>query len=175
MKAKCPAVLALAWLLAHTLATPFSATALTVQPGGLTPTISGNNLILSFPTTSTNYYGLQMSPDLSQPWTNIQAGIQGYGIVRSVTISNAIPASARDFNGCRSNPSRRNCCCRNPPPSPFSATTAGGIQEQVYAIGFDPTNGYLTGNVELKTICSCGKDCSSTHTASATATWDLAG
>jgi len=92
MKTRFPSVLALAWLLALTLATPISATALTSVPGGLTLTISGNNLILSFPTTSTNYYGLQMCPDLSQPWTNIQAGIQGYGIVRSVTISNAIAA-----------------------------------------------------------------------------------
>jgi hypothetical protein len=51
----------------------------------------------------------------------------------------------------------------------------GGITEQVYAIGFDPTNGNLIADVELRTVCSCGKDCSSPHTASATVTWNLAG
>jgi hypothetical protein len=53
----------------------------------------------------------------------------------------------------------------------------GGISEQVYATGFDPTNGYPTGNVDLKTSCSTGKAGSppAIHTASVSVTWDFAG
>jgi hypothetical protein len=51
----------------------------------------------------------------------------------------------------------------------------GGIKETVYATGFDTTNGYPNGEVYLLTTCSCGKDCSTRHTAWATVTWDFAG
>jgi len=161
-------------LLGAFLGAGFSAAALTIPPGDLAAASSGNDLILSFPTTTTNYYGLQMSPDLSQPWTNIQAGIQGFGIVRSVTISNALSGSQGFYR-----------LVLQPQPTRLLLDTSnafvilgydcGGITEQVYLTGFDPTNGYPTGNVELKTVCSCGKDCSSTHTASAAVTWDFAG
>ncbi len=174
MKTRFSSVLALAWLLAPALATPFSATALTLLPGGLALTLSGNNLILSFPTTSTNYYGLQTCPDLSQPWTNIQAGIQGSGIVRSVTISNAITAG-HGFYRLSLQPKPTQLLLPQATAFAILGYDCGGISEQVYATGFDPTNGYLSGNVDLKTTCSCGKDCSSTHTASATVTWDLTG
>jgi hypothetical protein len=115
-----------------------------------------------------------MCPDLLQPWTNIQAGIQGYGIVRSVTISNAFLAG-QGFYRLVLQPKPTQLLLPQSTAFAIIGSDCGGIQEQVYAIGFDPTNGYPTGNVELKTICSCGKDCSSTHTASATVTWDLAG
>jgi hypothetical protein len=115
-----------------------------------------------------------MCPDLLPPWTNIQAGIQGYGIVRSVTISNALLAS-QGFYRLVLQPKPTQLLLPQSTAFAIIGSDCGGIQEQVYAIGFDPTNGYPTGNVELKTICSCGKDCSSTHTASATVTWDLAG
>lgn len=176
MKTRFPSVLALAWLLAPALATPFSATALSISPVGLSLTASSNNLIFSFPTTSTNYYGLQMCPDLSQPWTNLQAGIQGYGIVRSVTISNALLPGQGFYR-----------LVLQPQPTQLllSQTTAfailgywcGGIEEQVYATGFDPTTGYPTGNVYLKTPCSAGKAGTppSVHTASVAVTWDFAG
>ena len=174
MKTKSASVLALAWLLAPTLATPFSATALTVPPGGLTLTISSNNLILSFPTTSTNYYGLQMCPDLSQPWTNIQAGIQGYGIVRSVTISNALPAS-QGFYRLVLQPKPTQLLLPQSTAFAILGYDCGGISEQVYVTGFDPTNGYPTGNVDLRTSCSAGKAGTppSVHTASVAVTWDF--
>jgi hypothetical protein len=53
--------------LGATLAASLSAAALTIPQGGLAVTESGNDLVLSFPTTTMNYYGLQMCPDLSQP------------------------------------------------------------------------------------------------------------
>ena len=54
--------------------------------------------------------------------------------------------------------------------------SCGGIQEKVSA-GFNPTNGYLTGVVNLSTSCSgSGRGAhATTHTASAVVTWDLAG
>ena len=176
MKARFPYAIAMAWLLAATLATPFSATALTITPGGLTPTISGNNLILSFPTASTNYYGLQMSPDLSQPWTNLQAGIQGYGIVRSVTISNAIPAG-RGFYRLSLQPQPTQLLLPQTTAFAILGYDCGGISEQVYITGFDTNTGYPTGNVDLRTSCSTGKAGSppSIHTASVAVTWDFAG
>ena len=176
MKTKFPPVPALAWLLAPVLATPLSATALTLPPGSLTVTLSSNNLVFSFPTTTTNYYGVQTCPDLSQPWTNILAGIQGYGTVRSVTLSNAIPAGQGFY---------RTVLQPKPTQLLLSQSTAfailgydcGGISEQVYATGFDPTNGYPTGNVFLRTSCSTGGRGSppAVHTASVAVTWDFAG
>lgn len=168
--------LAAAVLFGGTLGASLCEAALTIPPGGLAVTHSGGDLILSFPTTTTNYYGLQMCPDLSQPWTNILAGIQGYGIARSVTMSNAIPAGQGFYR-----------LVLQPPPTqlllPQSTAFAilgywcGGIEEQVYATGFDPTNGYPTGNVDLKTSCSTGRAGSppSIHTASVAVTWDFAG
>ena len=112
--------------------------------------------------------------NLSQPWTNIQAGIQGYGIVKSVTISNALSGNQGLYR-LSLQPKPTQLLLSQSAAFAIIGYDCGGIQEQVYATGFDPTNGYPTGNVELKTICSCGKDCSSTHTASATVTWDFAG
>jgi hypothetical protein len=166
--------LAMALLLGATLAVSLSAAAVTILPGGLAATKSGNDLILSFSTTSTNYYGLQMCPDLLQPWTNIQAGIQGYGLVKTITISNALSAG-HGFYRTVIQPKPTRLLLPQSTAFAILGYDCGGIQEQVYAIGLDPTNGYPTGNVELKTTCSCGKDCSSTHTASATVTWDFAG
>ncbi len=174
MKTRFPSLLALAWLLAAALTTPFSATALTLPPGSLALTLSSNNLVFSFPTTTTNYYGLQMSPDLLPPWTNTLAGIQGYGLVKTVTLSNGI-AAGQGFYRTVTQPKPTQLLLPQSTAFQILGYDCGGIQEQVYLIGFDPTNGYPTGNVELKTVCSCGKACSSPHTASATVTWDLAG
>jgi len=174
MKTRFSFLLALAWLVAPTLTTPFPATALTLPPGSLALTLSSNNLVFSFPTTTTNYYGLQVSPDLLPPWTNIQAGIQGYGLVKTVTLSNAISAG-QGFYRTVTQPKPAQLLLPQSTAFQILGYDCGGIQEQVYLIGFDPTNGYPTGNVELKTVCSCGKACSSPHTASATVTWDLAG
>lgn len=161
-------------ILTAAFAGPFSAFPAIVPLGSLAVTVSNSALILSFQTTTTNYYGLQMCPDLTKPWTNVLAGLQGYGLVESITMSNAF-SSASGFY--------RTVIQPTPMPLSLSQSAAfgiigydcGGIQEQVYIIGFDPTNGYPVGNVDLKTVCSCGKDCSSTHTASATVTWDFAG
>ena len=138
-KVSFPPALAGALLLGPTLAASLSAATLTISPGSLAATKSGNDLILSFPTTSTNYYGLQMCPDLSQPWTNIQAGIQGDGIVRSVTISNAIPAG-RGFYRLSLQPKPTQLLLPQSTAFAILGYDCGGISEQVYATGFDPTN-----------------------------------
>ncbi len=166
----------MALLLGATLAASLSATAVTIPPGGLTLVVSGNNLVLSFPTTSTNYYGLQLCLGLSQPWTDIQAGIQGDGIVRSVTISNAIEAS-QGFYRLVLQPRPMQLLLPQSTAFAILGYDCGGISEQIYATGFDPATEYPTGNVDLKTSCSTGKAGSppSVHTASVTVTWDLAG
>ena len=54
--------------------------------------------------------------------------------------------------------------------------SCGGIQETVFANGFDPTSGFPTGVVNLKTSCGGsgrgGGYHSTTYTASADVTWD---
>lgn len=54
--------------------------------------------------------------------------------------------------------------------------SCGGIQETVYANGFDPTSGFPTGVVDLKTSCGGsgrgGGYHTTTYTASADVTWD---
>ncbi|HKW28034.1 MAG TPA: hypothetical protein VJT54_01765, partial [Verrucomicrobiae bacterium] len=156
MKTRFPCVLALAWLVAPTLTTPFSATALTLPPGSLALTLSSNNLVFSFPTTSTNYYGVQTCPDLSQPWTNTLAGIQGFGSVRSVTLSNAISAG-QGFYRTVTQPKPAQLLLPQSTAFQILGYDCGGISEQVYAAGFDPVTGYPTGNVNLRTSCSTGK------------------
>ena len=175
-KACFQAALARALFLAATLGAALSAAALVIQPGGLTAAALRNDLILSFPTTTTNYYGLQMCPDLSQPWTNIQAGIQGYGIVKSVTISNVIPAG-HGFYRLVLQPKPTQLLLPQSTAFAILGYDCGGISEQVFATGFDPTNGYPTGNVDLRTSCSAGKAGTppSVHTASVAVTWDFAG
>ena len=55
--------------------------------------------------------------------------------------------------------------------------SCGGIKEQAYVTGFDPTSGYPTGDVYLSTTCSTGGRGShpATFTAWAAVTWDFAG
>ena len=157
-------------------AVPYSTVAVIVQPGGMAATPSGRDLIVSFPTTTTNYYGVQMTPDLSQPWTNVQAGLQGYGLVKAVTLSNAL-AAGQGFYRTVTQPKPTQLLLSQSAAFAILGYDCGGIQEQVYATGFDPTNGYPTGNVFLKTSCSTGKAGSppSVHKASVFVTWDFAG
>ena len=86
-------VRALAWFLGATMAGLLSGMAATPLPGDLAAAASGNDLVLSFQATAANYYGVQMCPDLSHPWTNVQAGLQGFGLVKTVTLSNALVGS----------------------------------------------------------------------------------
>lgn len=171
---RCPAARVGALLLGLAFGGCFSTSAAIIPPGGLAATSSGNNLVLSFQTTTTNYYGLQMCPDLSQPWTNIQAGLQGYGLVKTVTLSNVLSAG-QGFYRTVIEPKPMQLLVPGSAAFAILGYDCGGITEQVYAIGFDPTNGYPTAYVELKTVCSCGKDCSTTHIKTATVTWDLSG
>jgi hypothetical protein len=57
--------------------------------------------------------------------------------------------------------------------------SCGGIQERVYATGFDPSTGYPTGVVTMSTSCGGsgrgGGYHTTTYTASAGATWDFTG
>lgn len=163
---------AVALLLGASLTAPLSAPAVVIPPGGLAVAQSNSDLVLSFPTTSPRLYTVQASSDLLQ-WTNCQPVIPGNGTVRTFTLSNALSGS-QGF--CR-------LLVQTPaglilPVTPAFAILGydcGGIQEQVFVTGFDPSTGGPMGDVYLKTSCSCGKDCSTFHTAWAAVTWDLTG
>ena len=166
MKKSFPPALALVLLLDAILAASLSATA----------TKSGNDIILSFPTTSTNFYGVQICPDLLQPWTNFKSGIQGDGTVKTVTITNAISAG-QGFYRLLIQPRPARLLLPQSNAFAILGHSCGGIQEQVHATGFDPTNGYPTGEVYLSTTCSTGGRGShpATFTAWTAVIWDFAG
>jgi len=170
--------LAIALLVDGILAAPFSATALTGPTGGLAAARSGDDLVLSFPTASTNFYGLQTRPDLAQPWTIFQSGIQGDGTVKRVTITNALLAG-QGFYQLVIQPSPTRLLLPQSDAFAILGHSCGGIQEQVYATGFDPVNGYPTGNVYLQTRCGGsgrgGGYHTTTYSASVAVTWDFAG
>jgi hypothetical protein len=157
------------------LAASHPAGALGNLAGNLDATKSGNDLILSFPTTSPYLHTVQTSPDLLQQWTNFESGIPGDGTVKMVTITNAISGDNGFYR----------LLIQTPVKLLLSQSTAfailgyscGGIQEKAYVTGFDTSTGYATGNVYLSTSCSTGRAGSppSVHTAWAAVTWDLAG
>jgi hypothetical protein len=163
----------MALFLSAVFAGPFSAAAVILQLGSLTETPSGNDLVLSFATTSPDFYTVQTSSDL-QRWTNCQSGTPGNGTLEMVTITNAISGSQGFYRLLIQKPTSLTL----PPTLAFAILgySCGGIQEKVSA-GFNPTNGYLTGVVNLSTSCSgSGRGAhATTHTASAVVTWDLAG
>ncbi len=174
-KARSPSPLAVALLSGATLAASFSAAALTITTGGLTATKSGNDLILSFPTTSPNLYTVQSCPGLGQQWTNSQSPVPGDGTVQTVTLTNAIVGGQGFYRLSIQTPTK----LLLPQSTAFAILGywCGGIQEKAYLTGFDLTNGFPTGAVFLSTSCSAGRAGSppSVHTAWATVTWDLAG
>ncbi len=51
---------------------------------------SGNDSILSFPTTSRDLYTVRTRPDLVLQWTNSRSVVPGDGTVKIVTMTNAI-------------------------------------------------------------------------------------
>jgi hypothetical protein len=144
---------------------------------GLPPSIaahpSGNDLILSFPTVSPNFYSIQSSLDLLQ-WTNLP-GMPGDGSVDSVTMSNALTGNAGFYRLSVQQPATLSL-----PQGDASIVLGydcGGIKEQVYIVGFDPISGYILGQVNLTTTCSgSGRDPRPTvHNGAASVTWDLGG
>ena len=167
--------LAGAVLLGASLAVSLSPLALAAPPVGLAATKSGNDVILSFPTTSPGLYTAQTSPDLLLPWTNFQPGIEGDGTVKMLTVSTALPDGKGFYRLLIQTPAK----LLLPQSLAFAILghSCGGIKEQVYVIGFDPANGYPTGNVHLSTTCSTGGRGSptATFTAWAAVTWDFAG
>ncbi len=170
-----PPSLAVALLLDATMAASLSAAALTLPVGSLAAARSGSDLILSFPTTGPDLYTVQTSPDLLQPWTTFQSGIQGDGTVKTVTITNAISGGKGFYRLLSQSPAELLL------PESFAFAIlghwCGGIREQAYVTGFDPTNAYPTGDVHLSTTCSTGGRGShpATFTAWAAVTWDFAG
>jgi hypothetical protein len=169
---------AIALVLAATWAAPFSTSAGFKLAGGLAATRSGSDLILSFPTTSTNYYGLQTRPDLLQQWADLQSGIQGNGTVKTITITNAISAG-QGFYELLIQPTPSALLLPQSTAFDILGHSCGGIQEQVNVTGFDPFTGYPSGNVYLQTRCGgSGRDGgghTTIYTASAKVIWDFAG
>ena len=180
MNSKRLSVFATACLLAATMQIPFSTSAVTSTTGSLdlSISVSGQNLILSFPTTSTNYYGLQTRSNFSQPWATVQSGIPGNGAVKTLTVSNAL-ASSQGFYRLVVQPQPVGLILPQGDAFAILGASCGGIQEQVYATGFDPVTGYPTGDVYLKTSCGGsgrgGGYQTTTYTAWAAVTWDFAG
>ncbi len=180
MRTKLQQTLTGIWLLTASLTSAFYANAASVTAGPLNLSISvpGQNIILSFPTTTTNYYGLQTSSSLSQPWTNIQSGIPGSGAMRAINITNS-PVSGQGFYRLVLQPKPFSLILPQNDAFAILGASCGGIQEQVYATGFDSVTGYPTGMVNLKTSCGGsgrgGGYHTTTYTAWASATWDFAG
>lgn len=180
MNSKRLSVFATACLLAATMQIPFSTSAVASTTGSLdlSISVSGQNLILSFPTTSTNYYGLQTRSNFSQPWATVQSGIPGNGAVKTLTVSNAL-ASFQGFYRLVVQPQPVGLILPQGDAFAILGASCGGIQEQVYATGFDPVTGYPTGDVYLKTSCGGsgrgGGYQTTTYTAWAAVTWDFAG
>ena len=146
--------LAMALLWGATLAASLSAAALTIPPGGLAATKSSNDLILSFPTTSPDLYTVQTCPDLLRQWTNSLPGILGDGTVKTVTITNALLGGKGFYRLLIQKPAK----LLLPQSMAFAILghSCGGIKEQAYVTGFDPTSGYPTDDVYLSTTCSTG-------------------
>ena len=145
---------------------------LSVAAEPLAVTKSGDNLIFSFPTTSPYLYTVLSCPDLLQ-WTDIPPGIPGDGTMKTFTLSNAVSGNQGFYR----------LLIQRPGGLLLSQSAAfavlhydcGGIKEKVYVTGFDLISGGPSGEVYLSTVCSCGKACSSPHSAWAVAIWDLAG
>ena len=180
MRAKLACSFALLWLLTATVASPFCAHAVGVTAGSLSLSISlsGQNAVLTFPTTSSNYYGLQMCSSLSQPWTTLQSGIPGNGTMETISLSNVV-GSGQAFYRLMLQPKPLSLILPQSDAFAILGYSCGGIQEQVYATGFDSITGYPTGAVYLKTSCGGsgrgGGYHTTTHTAWASATWDFGG
>ena len=172
MRAIFGPALAVAMLLGATLSR--SAAAL---PDSLAATKSGDDLILSFPSTSQNLYTLQTSTDLLQPWTNCYSGILGDGTIKTVTITSAILGDSGFYRLLIQTPSK----LLLPQSLAFAILghSCGGIQEQVYATGFDPASGYPVGTVYMQTRCGGsgrgGGYHVTTYSAWAAVIWDFAG
>jgi hypothetical protein len=174
-KASFPRAFAAALLSDAAVAASLSAAPLTIPAGSLAATKSGNDLILSFPTASPDVYTVLTSPNLQQPWSNAQPGIQGDGTVKTVTITNAILGDRGFYRLLIQTPGS----LQLPQSLAFAILhySCGGIKEQAYVTGFDPATGNPTGNVLLSTTCSTGGRGSRpvTFTNWAAATWDFAG
>ena len=167
--------LAMTLLLGATLSASLSAVALTIPPGGLAATKSGNDLILLFPTSSPDLYTVQSCPDLLQQWTNFLSGIHGDGTVKTVAITNALSGDKGFYRLLIQKPA--NLLLPQSMAFAILGHSCGGIKEHAYVTGFDPTSGYPMGAVYLSTTCSTGGRGSppATFTAWAALTWDFAG
>lgn len=170
-----PPALAMTLLSGATWVASLPAATPAIPPGGLAATKSGGDLILSFPTTSPDLYTVQTCPDLSQPWANVQSGVRGDGTVKTVTISHALAGGQGFYRFLIQQPG--NLLLPQSMAFAILGYSCGGIKEQAYVTGFDPTSGYPTGEVYLSTTCSGSGRGShpTTHTAWAAATWDFAG
>src|SRR5262249_45815716 len=113
---------------------------------------SGNDLILSFPTTGPYLYMVQTTAALLQPWTDLQSAITGDGTVKMVTITNGLSGDTGFYRLSIQTPLK----LLLPQSNAFDILghSCGGIKEQVYVTGFDSGSTYVTGDVYLSTTCS---------------------
>lgn len=150
------------------------------EVGGPTLTRSGNDLVLSFASTGTNYYGLQALANFpgvgSAAWANVEPGIRGSGAIQSLTLTNAL-LNSRAFYRVVVQSAPVGLVLSQADAFAVLGYNCGGIDEQVYATGFDPASGNPTGYIYLSTSCNgSGRGGhSTTYAAWVAVTWDLAG
>ncbi len=175
MKRNFVASLAITWILDAALTAHLSAATLSLPLGGLAAEKSGHDVILQFLSTSPDFYTVQSSPNLLQQWTNLPPGIQGDGTVKTLTLSNAIPARNGLYRLLIQTPT--NLLLPQSLAFAILGHWCGGIRERAYVTGFDQTSGYPTGTVYLSTTCSTGGrgSPSATFSAWAAVSWDFAG
>jgi hypothetical protein len=153
----------------------FSAAAVVIPPGGLAVQPSGNDLILSFPTISPDYYRVQTSPDLKQ-WSSSELGVPGDNTVKSLTVTNAVLGGQGYYRLLVQTPTK--LLLPQGTAFGFVGHSCGGIQEQVSA-GLDVNTGYPSGVVNLSTSCGGSGRGGGGHVtkykASVFATWDFTG
>jgi hypothetical protein len=174
MKVRFTLVLLLALLLNASLGARVSA-AVALQAAGLTAAKSGQDFVVFFPTSSQQVYTLQTCSSLLQPWVIVESGIPGDGTVQTVRITNAFALGNRFYRLVVRSPASLTL----PQDMAFAVLGhwCGGIREQTYVTGFDPSTGYPTGEVYLSTSCSTGGRGSppATFTAWAAVSWDFGG
>ncbi len=174
-RASVSPALALAVFLESVLAASLSAATLLPPRSDLTATKAGNDLILSFPTASPEFYTVQTCPDLQARWINVQPGVPGDGTVRLATITNGISSEKGFYRVLIQTPVK----LLVPESLAFGILghSCGGIQEKAYVTDFDPSTGNPAGYVYLSTTCSTGGRGSrpATFSAWAAVAWDFAG
>ena len=150
-KGRCLSVRSIALFLSAIFAGRFLAAGVIILSSGLTNTTSGNHFDFVFSDDQSEPLHRANSPDLRH-WTNFQSATQGDGTLSPSRLPMRFRA-ARVFFDFWSR-SQRTWYAAESTAFDILGYYCGGIKEQSMSAGFDPTNGYLAGMVNLSTTCS---------------------